>query len=118
MLKDSSEAEPAISEVFDPTVGKVEKPSVKRKVPWNPWSAVVYAVLVYFLAQIIAGAIVQIYPRVEGWSSIESSNWLNNSAVAQFWYVLFAEALTFGAIWWFVRLRKAGLGSIGWQSSN
>lgn len=86
-----------------------------KKVPWSPGAAVVYAVAVYFAAQIIASLIVVIYPHLRGWSQSHGANWLTNTVTAQFWYVLFAEVLTFGAIWWFIRLRKGSLRSIGWK---
>ena len=94
---------------------KVMPPAVSPKVPWSPWVAVLYAVLVYFAAQILASLLIVIYPHLKGWSRATADSWLNNSILAQFWYVLFAEALTFGAIWWFVRRRKAGLRVIGWR---
>jgi membrane protease YdiL (CAAX protease family) len=115
MSNDSSKPELASSEINDPTHGERASQPPKFKVPWSPWAAVLYAVLIYFLAQIIAGSIVALYPHIKGWNSNESGNWLDNSVVAQFWYVLFAEALTFGAIWWFIRIRKTGLRSIGWR---
>ena len=115
MLKDSSKSGPLGTDFYDPTRNNGEVQPVETKVPWSPWVAVLYAVIVYFLAQILAGAIVAVYPHFQGRNAGESSNWLNNSTVAQFWYVVFAEALTFGAIWWFMRLRKTGLRSIGWR---
>lgn len=116
MSKDSSKTVvPVSGELFDPTHARGKREVVTTKVPWNPWVAVLYAVIIYFLAQIIAGAIVAVYPHLKGWNTNSSTDWLNNSVVAQFWYVLLAEALTFGAIWWFIHLRKAKLSSIGWR---
>jgi len=85
------------------------------KVPWSPWFAVLYATLVFFSAQIFAGVIVYLYPLLRGWDQARATTWLDNSVVAQFFFVLFAEAMTFGAIWWFIRRRKASLSSIGWK---
>jgi len=99
----------------DPTRPQEVPSSVVKKVPWSPWIAVVYAVAVYFAAQILASLLIVIYPRAQGWSKAVVTNWLNNSVVAQFFYVLLAEAITFGAIWWFIRLRQSSLRSIGWR---
>lgn len=74
-----------------------------------------YAALIYFAAQILAGTLLVFYPHLRGWGKNMAQNWLNNSITAQFWYVVFAEALTFGAIWWFIRRCKAGLRSLGWR---
>ncbi|HSX30956.1 MAG TPA: type II CAAX endopeptidase family protein [Candidatus Saccharimonadales bacterium] len=85
------------------------------KVPWSPWLAVVYAVVVYFVAQVAASIIIVLYPHYKGWNSPRTTMWLNNSVLSQFLYVLLAEALTFSAIWWFIRRRGAGLRAIGWR---
>lgn len=77
--------------------------------------AVVYAVLVYFAAQFLAGLALYAYPLARGWGNARASDWLDNSTWAQFWYVLLAEALTFGAIWWFIHRRKSTLRAIGWK---
>jgi membrane protease YdiL (CAAX protease family) len=84
-------------------------------VPWGPWAAVIYAVVVYFAAQMVATSIIVMYPHLRGWSKPYAQSWLDTSVVAQFFYVLMAEALTFGAIWWYVRHAKKGLRSIGWR---
>jgi len=97
----------------DPT--QLEDKPTTGKVPWSPWTGVIYAVVVYFAAQILASILLVIYPRARGWSKPVITNWLNNSVIAQFLYVLFAEAITFGAIWWFIRWRQGSLRSIGWR---
>jgi membrane protease YdiL (CAAX protease family) len=86
-----------------------------KKVPWGPGMAVLYAVAIYFAAQIIASLLVIIYPHLRGWSRQHAMGWLNTAVTAQFWYVLFAEALTVGAVWWFVHKRKSSLRAIGWR---
>jgi membrane protease YdiL (CAAX protease family) len=91
------------------------KKGTTSKVPWSPSVAVVYAILVYFAAQFIGGLAVYLYPLLQGRSAQQAADWLSSSVVAQFWYVLFAELLTFGAIWWFIRRRKSDLGAIGWK---
>lgn len=83
--------------------------------PGSPWVVVIYAVLVFIAAQVVAELVVSIYPYARGWRGATITDWLANSVVAQFWYVLFAEALTFWAIWQFLRLRRVGLRRIGWH---
>lgn len=87
-----------------------------KKVPWSGWIAVVYAIVLYFVAQIVAVLIVSVYPHLRGWSGTTAEHWLTNSVPAQFWYVLFAEGLMFGALAWFIKWRGATLRSIGWRS--
>ena len=84
------------------------------KVPWKPLTGVLYAAFVFVVAQIMASLLVVVYPHLRGWSSAAGQDWVAHSIVAQFWFVLFAETLTFGAIWWFVHARRASLRAIGW----
>jgi membrane protease YdiL (CAAX protease family) len=82
-------------------------------VPWSPLGGVLYATLVYFAAQFSASIFLVEVLRSLRWSKPRVDDWFANSVAAQFWFVLLAEALTFGAIWWFLRARKAGLRNIG-----
>jgi membrane protease YdiL (CAAX protease family) len=101
MLKDSSNT--------------ATEPVASTHAPWGPWVAVVYAVVIYFAAQMFATSIVVLYPHARGWSKPIAEHWLNTSVTAQFFYVLLAEGLTFGAIWWYVRHAKGSLRVIGWR---
>ena len=85
------------------------------KISWSPWTAILVAVVVYFVAQIIASTVVGIYPLVRHWSHDQTLAWLSNSTFSQFWYVLLAEALTFGAIFAFLKKKKSSLRTIGWR---
>src|ERR1700712_951902 len=79
--------------------------SSSPKVPWSPWMGVFYAIFIYFAAQFVASLLIIVYPKLHHWDSASSQAWLSNSVFAQFWYVLVAEALTFGAIAWFIKQR-------------
>jgi len=114
MSNDSSSSIADNKKPFDPTHDVGVRQKEARKVPWGPWVAVLYAIAVYFAAQLIGSILIAFYPRLNGWNHAIAVSWLNNSVVAQFWYVLFAEVLTFGAIWWFIQRKKSSLRSIGW----
>src|SRR6185437_14471809 len=96
MSKDSSErpADPAL------------------QVNWNPWLGVLYAFAVFYVAQVLAGLIVAIYPALHHWSGKQSADWLNNSVIAQFIFVLLAETLTVWAVYIFLKRRRAPLSGI------
>jgi membrane protease YdiL (CAAX protease family) len=99
---------------FDPTA-PVEKPisSVSvPPVPWNPWLGVVYVVVAFYVAQLLGGILISIYPVLHHWSSAQSTDWLNNSIGAQFVYVLLAETFSVGAIYAFLRYHKVGFRAI------
>jgi len=84
-----------------------------QQLPWSPWLAVVFVVVVYFISQFVGGLIVSIYPALHHWSLTQANDWLNHSVWAQFFYVLIAEALTFGGIYGFMRARGVSLIAIG-----
>lgn len=91
----------------------VEKNAGKAKVslPWSPWLAVVIVVVVYFVAQFAGGFIVSIIAGLTHGSS--ANDWLKNSTLAQFIYVLLAEALTLWLLWLFMRSRRRNFTVIG-----
>lgn len=118
MFKDSSSAVSADGsqqpELHSLTPQQSEaSPEPTPRVPWSPFTAVVYAIFVFFAAQFTASLLLVAYPHLRGWNAARADAWLNNSIVAQFWFVLAAEGLTFAAIWWFVRYRGATLRAIG-----
>lgn len=82
-------------------------------VPWNPWWGLVFAVLVFYGAQLLAGILISIYPALRHWSNNQANDWLNNSVTAQFIFILIAESLTIGAIYRFLKRYKAGFSAIG-----
>jgi len=115
MSKDSSkttEVAPKAVAVPGPA-GHEDRPYAT--VPWSPWAAVLYAILIFFAAQVLASMVVVLAPRLLGWNASRIDHWVNNSVVSQFWFVLMAEALTFYAIWWFVKRRGSTLRAIGWR---
>jgi membrane protease YdiL (CAAX protease family) len=100
-----------------PAPGKSdEKPKkLYGVVPWSPGAAVIYTLVVFFAAQFIGSILVILYPHLADWDKQRANEWLDHSVIAQFWFVLCAEVLTFGAVAWFVRRRKANLRDIGWR---
>ena len=74
---------------------------------------VIYVVLTFYASQLLAGIAVSIYPLVKHWTNAQANSWLNNSVLAQFFYILFAESLAIGAIYLFLRHHKTGFKSIG-----
>jgi membrane protease YdiL (CAAX protease family) len=84
------------------------------KVPWNPWLGVLFILAVFYAAQFLASFVVEIYPLANHWSSERSLDWLNNSVLAQFVFILVAEVLSVGAVYLFLKRRyKLSLAAIG-----
>jgi membrane protease YdiL (CAAX protease family) len=99
------------TEIQPTTEDKVEHP--KNVIRWNPLLAVLAVVVIYFLAQIIGDLIVSVYPLAKHWSNGKANNWLQNSVIAQFFYVLIAEAVTVSSIFGFLKLYKVNFSAIG-----
>ncbi len=85
----------------------------KGGVPWSPWLGVLFAVLVYYVSQAAAGFFLSIYPALKHWSHSTTLDWVDNSAWAQFTFVVLAEAFTIAAVYFFLKRYKAGFPSIG-----
>ena len=79
----------------------------------NPWISFFFVIIMFFLSQIIGGIIISIYPELKGWNSVKADNWLNNSVLAQFFYVLIAESINLIAIYLFLKRQKVKLSAIG-----
>ena len=87
-----------------------ERPAV----PWGPVTALLFAVFVFFASQIIASVVVSIYPVFKHWSHAQANDWLNNSVLAQFIFVVFAEGLVLTALYAWFRGYHTALSVIGW----
>lgn len=90
-----------------------EAPAAKPRIPWNPWLGVLYALIVYYAAQIVAGILLSVYPALKHWSHAMTLDWVSNSVWAQFAFVLLAEAFTLAAIYVFLKRYKVNFSSIG-----
>ncbi|HUA13603.1 MAG TPA: type II CAAX endopeptidase family protein [Candidatus Sulfotelmatobacter sp.] len=87
--------------------------NVALKATWNPWIGVIVALVALLGSQIIIGLVLSIYPAFEHWNSAAANNWLNNSILAQFLFVLLAEGLAIGIVYLYLRRHKNALKAIG-----
>ncbi len=112
MSTDSSNSEHPKDDKSSKVVAHIQKFKT-LSIPWNPWLAVGFVVFVYYLSQIVAGLLISIYPLLKHWSSTTANAWVSNSINAQFFYILFAEAFTLGALYLFLRRYKKTFRTIG-----
>lgn len=82
-------------------------------VTWGPVAAVLVTIGTYLTAQLLAGVLILAYALTQGWSDVETGDWLGQSIVGQFVTVLLVEVFTVLLLWWFLRRRKATLRSLG-----
>jgi membrane protease YdiL (CAAX protease family) len=97
----------------DTSTNPAKPPADKKVVPWKPWLGVLFIVVVYYAAQILAGVLLSVYPGLRHWTDSQTLQWVNDSVGAQFVFVLLAEAFSIGAIYLFLKRYKLGFASIG-----
>lgn len=93
---------------------KTKQPDFKPDWPWSPLTAVVVTIVLY-LSQYLIAFVLLIYPLIRGWDKAQSQNWLTNSVVAQFIFVLLAEAFTVFLLWLFLKRHKVSFRALGWN---
>jgi membrane protease YdiL (CAAX protease family) len=82
-------------------------------ITWGPWSAIITIVVIFFLESVVASLAIVVYAALKSQNITQATNWLSNSVPYDFWYTLFAEALTVAGVWLFIRLRKGNWRAIG-----
>lgn len=81
---------------------------------WNPLIAIIIAAAVFVTAQLLAGVPLVVYTHLRQFTGDQATAWVNGT-YPQFWYVLLAEVITFGAIWWFTKRAGQQLRDLGWK---
>ena len=84
-----------------------------NQINWRPLETVGVTIAIYFVSQLIGGALVYLYPLLSHWSRQSTTDWINNSILAQFLLVLFIESITVWLLMRFLKRRKATFKTIG-----
>lgn len=91
-----------------------QQPAVRSlAIRWNTWLGVLFVLVVFYVSQLLAGLLASVYPWAQHWNSSRSATWLNNSVLAQFGFVLVAEATAVAAILQFLKLYRVRIEAIG-----
>lgn len=80
---------------------------------WNPWLGVLVAAAALLGSQIVSGLLLSLFPLIAGWDKTRANNWLNNSTLAQFIFIIMAEAIILGSLYLFLSKYKNGFKVIG-----
>ncbi len=116
MLNDSSNTTPAQpANNSGLTEDMLSRDAAKTKLPWGPLTAILYAAVLYVLAQLGVALLLTVVLWGFGWHTSRIESWLTNDTFAQFLYITLAEALTIGGVIWFVRRKGVSLRVIGWN---
>ncbi len=103
----------------DTTEGKSTVPSetpqlnTRKGSGWGPIPAILWTVFLYIAPQVAAVSILVSILAGMGWSSERVTDWLQGVVSAQFYYVLLAELLTLGGIYWLLRVRGQKMANLG-----
>lgn len=82
-------------------------------VPWHPVGAIVFLVVLYFLADVLAQIGITAYVSFRGWNNDQAQAWLEGSVFPQFFYVLMIDSILVVAIGLFLKRYKGGIAAIG-----
>jgi membrane protease YdiL (CAAX protease family) len=96
----------------DSSKAKVAKIKAPEKT-WNIWIGIVVGLAALFGSQLLIGVILSIYPSLRGWDQSKANNWLNNSILVQFIFVLLAEILAVWLVYLYLKRYKGALKEIG-----
>jgi hypothetical protein len=66
----------------------VSEVPVSEQQPAKQWRvallALIVTIVLFYVAEILGGLIISIYPALHHWSAAQTNNWLNNSVEGQF----------------------------------
>ena len=84
-----------------------------KDLSYGPVSGLVVAIGAFIAANVGAVLLLYVYPFFKGWNTAQADHWFATSAVSQFCLFLFANAITAGLVYWFLRARKQKLEQVG-----
>lgn len=84
-----------------------------KKAGWNPWLGVGLIVFLFFFAQVVASAVVSLYPILANWTTAQADAWLKNSLNAKLLYLTIYPMVVFAGLYFFLKAHGANFKSIG-----
>ncbi|HSD55696.1 MAG TPA: CPBP family intramembrane glutamic endopeptidase [Candidatus Saccharimonadales bacterium] len=85
---------------------KPEVATTPKTKTWSPLTAVLIVLASFLLAPAIVQMVLMGIPYLMGWDSFRAEQWLSESPVSSFFYVLLVETLTIGGLYIFTRYKK------------
>ncbi len=80
---------------------------------YGPVSAVIWTILIYIAAQLLAGILISIIPLTQGWTTEKTTGWLTSNVWATFGFVFIIEAITLGFIYLLLKHRNLKIKTLG-----
>ena len=97
-------------------IKSIKAPHAPAKRPFfkhDPFTSALFVIVVFFASQIGAGLLIAIYPGLKNWTSSQGADWLANSVIAQFVYILLAETFAVWLILWLLKRAHVTKAKIG-----
>lgn len=82
-------------------------------VPWRMPTGVIFVIASFFIAQIVGGVLLSIYPAFRHWTSSQANDWLAGSIPAQFIYMLLVDGFILLAVWYLLKRYRRSWRLIG-----
>jgi membrane protease YdiL (CAAX protease family) len=79
----------------------------------DPMVSIFGVAAVFFTSQIIAAVLINIYPSLKNWTSEQGSDWISNSIIAQFIFILMAEVFAVWLVFWLLKKARIARSEIG-----
>jgi len=91
----------------------MEPQPAKQPIAWGPVAGVVGTIVIFFLAQIAAVAILAVYAGAQNWSDARTDRWFEESVYAQFSLALLVDVLSLQLLYFFLKSRKSNFRALG-----
>lgn len=80
---------------------------------WGPLAAIFLPIGMLLMGQVLAFFLAALVATLFGYQMQDAYDWAESSIRGQFTYVLLAETLALGGMWWYVRRRQGTVSDIG-----
>jgi membrane protease YdiL (CAAX protease family) len=85
---------------------------------YGPFQAVIITAGAFLLATVGTSILLSVYPLTQGWSEAQTNEWINNSAIAQFFIFFSSSLIMAGSAFGILRYLKQSLAQIGVTGPN
>lgn len=89
-----------------------EEKQVQKKF-YKPVTTVLITVGLFFVAQFLASFVFVFVALGAGWDDAELQEWIGSTSLAQFIFVIIADSLILGGVWFFLKQRKFSFKEVG-----
>jgi uncharacterized protein len=90
-----------------------DTPNQYKSISWGPVHAIAASIFIYVASQIVGIFLAFVYPTIQGWDARQAGEWLSESIVAQFVFVLGTQTAALLLLGEILRRKKSSFRAIG-----